>query len=508
MIDAIGIGKSIILSKQLIYVILYTEGEKMNNPIYETLDKYRESGEYPWHMPGHKRKFNDAFKDPMGIDITEIKDMDEYHHPEGIIKESQDKASSIYGSLASYYLVNGSTSGILSSISALARPGSKIIVARNCHKSVYNAIRLLNLQVKYVYPDYLDEFGICGGISADAVTRILDSLWGREVKAIVIVSPTYEGIVSDVEAISEVAHRYGVPLIVDSAHGAHFEYSDAFPTTATRSGADIVIESLHKTLPSFTQTGIMHVTGEFIEPQKLFEYVSLYQSTSPSYVFMAGMEYAIDYMNRERALAVAEYVNRLKLFREKLLGLKNIRLLAKEDIGDLGYDYDISKIVLSVKNTNMTGIALSAILQEKYGQVMEMAALNYVIAMTSVMDEDGDFDKLYEALKEIDDSIQAVVNNRCVNTDNSYKHIFTNQAMTIAEARDNETINIDMDMAMGRICGDFVYLYPPGIPLIAPGEIYTNEILEEIKQNLKFGANIKGVYDNRTVCVVAKEGLI
>ncbi|MCC8098209.1 MAG: aminotransferase class V-fold PLP-dependent enzyme, partial [Eubacterium sp.] len=247
---------------------------------------------YPFHMPGHKRNTelfkNDIFK----YDFTEIEGTDDLHHPTEILKQCMDYAADVYGTKKTYFLVNGSTCGLLAAVSAHTDIGDTVLIARNCHKSVYNAVFLRNLRPVYISPPVTGE-GISGGISPEEVEKALKA---ASAKAFVMVSPTYEGIVSDVKAISEVCRKYGCVLIVDEAHGAHFSFYGKFPKSTIESGADIVIQSLHKTLPSLTQTALLHICSERADRDKTEKYLSIYQSSSPSYILLSSIDSCIKYM--------------------------------------------------------------------------------------------------------------------------------------------------------------------------------------------------------------------
>lgn len=279
---------------------------KKEELLIQRLKKYQKSEMYPFHMPGHKRAngMDVHFPDPFSVDITEIDGFDNLHHPEGILKDSMEWAASLYGSDHTWYLVNGSTCGLLSAISAAVSHGGKILVSRNCHKAVYHGIYLNHLETVYVYPQQVPGLGIQGGILPEDVEKALKS--EPDIQAVLIVSPTYDGIVSDVEAIAKIVHKAGLPLIVDEAHGAHFAYGDAFPKSALELGADAVIQSVHKTLPSLTQTALLHVKnnrsdgGCYIDVKKIERYLQIYQSSSPSYVLMASIENSIFLMDQCR----------------------------------------------------------------------------------------------------------------------------------------------------------------------------------------------------------------
>lgn len=373
----------------------------------EALYEYSEKDYYPFHMPGHKREFcPETLKNPYKVDITEIDGFDNLHHAEGILLEAQRRAASLYGASESWYLVNGSTAGILSAVSACTSRGGEILMARNCHKAAYHAAYLRGLKTHYLFPQADRIVGLNGGISPEDVTDMLEMHSG--IQAVLITSPTYDGVVSDVKKIAEVAHAYHVPLIVDEAHGAHFPFSEAFPVSATACGADVVIHSLHKTLPSLTQTALLHRNSERVSADKLRRFLGIYQSSSPSYLFMAGMDACLRLMQGEGRELFDEYTIRLGCCRERLAGLKNLHLLEKGEITGLGFVYDLdeSKMVVSTANTSIDGAKLHEILLERYHLQMEMAASQYVIALTSVMDTEEGFARLEKALLEIDKELE------------------------------------------------------------------------------------------------------
>ena len=236
--------------------------------LYDKLKAYSESDFYAFHMPGHKRnKTLLGIELPYDLDITEIDGFDDLHHADGILKEEQERAARVFGAEESHFLVNGSTVGILSAIAGVTNKGDQILVARNCHKSVYHAIYMNELNPVYLYPRFDSELQLNIEISAEDVRRALNRY--PQIRAVMMVSPTYDGIVSDVAEIAKAAHEKGLPLIVDEAHGAHFGFDPYFPKSANIYGADLVINSLHKTLPALTQTALLHVNGEMVKRRKV-----------------------------------------------------------------------------------------------------------------------------------------------------------------------------------------------------------------------------------------------
>ena len=397
---------------------------KKEELLIQRLKKYQKSEMYPFHMPGHKRAngMDVHFPDPFSVDITEIDGFDNLHHPEGILKDSMEWAASLYGSDHTWYLVNGSTCGLLSAISAAVSHGGKILVSRNCHKAVYHGIYLNHLETVYVYPQQVPGLGIQGGILPEDVEKALKS--EPDIQVVLIVSPTYDGIVSDVEAIAKIVHKAGLPLIVDEAHGAHFAYGDAFPKSALELGADAVIQSVHKTLPSLTQTALLHVKnnrpdgGCYIDVKKIERYLQIYQSSSPSYVLMASIENSIFLMDQCRKEGkIAEFEAALLKMRKKLQKMKCLRLVEQDLAGTAGiFDVDISKIVISVRNTGLNGEQLSEILRKKYHLEMEMCGADYVTAIAAIGDSEKGLKRLKKALIEIDQELEK--NGKACNDEN------------------------------------------------------------------------------------------
>ena len=451
--------------------------------IYNKLKQLRYREDYPFHMPGHKRnlKIDPLLDEIAKIDITEITGFDDLHHPEEMIRELMDDLKQIYGTKESYLLVNSSTAGNLAAIAALCKIGDKVLVARNCHKSVYHAIELLGLDPVYIYP-VIDEDGICEGITKEQVEEIIKE--ETMIKAMVLVSPTYEGRISDIDGISAVLHKHNIPLIVDEAHGAHFIYHDAFPKSAVSTGADIVIQSLHKTLPAMTQTGLLHLCTDCVSKEFMQKKLSIFQSSSPSYVLMSSIEQCIHICNENRGY-FQQYCDRLWILRKKLEKLQHIRLVRTDDIG---------KLVFSVKNTTMSGEELFTVLRDKYHLELEMSELYYVIAMTSICDTQEGYDRLYEALAEIDQTIGIDKSKNEFETMNFHKN---HKAMKPEEATRRERCQIDYRQAEGRIAAEFVFLYPPGIPLVAPGEIIDEYAIHKISQYEQNDMKVIGLDDHK-----------
>lgn len=464
------------------------------NMLYDKLIHYKTGDYYPFHMPGHKRNSRMQMENPYAIDITEIEGFDNLHHPQGILKEEMERASVLYGSDKSYFLVNGSTCGILSAISGVTEYGDSVIVARNCHKSVYHAIELRGLKAAYVYPDVIPEFGIQGGVRVEEVEAVIRE--HPQAKAVMITSPTYEGIVSDVGGIAQAAHKAGMILIVDEAHGAHFSRHSAFPKSALDNGADIVIQSLHKTLPALTQTAILHIKSKLVDEKRIEKYLQTYQTSSPSYVLMASIDKCMRWLEERSPQEFSEYVELLKMLWRGIGKFSHLHFFDKHLIGYYGiFDIDPSKLVISVHDTGYTGKKLYDELLGKFHLQMEMAAEDYVIAMTSVMDTYQGVERLLAALEQIDRHIRLYVKDDATEMpklDDFEKAIVYS---SISETSRMEQEKVIFIQSAGRISGEYVYVYPPGIPILAPGEMITKDIIRRCECYQRLGLPVMGAED-------------
>lgn len=472
--------------------------------LYNKLKEYSVSGIYPFHMPGHKRNTASMPEwNPWEIDMTEVEGTDNLHHAEGILKEAMERAAGLSGADQTYFLVNGSTGGILSAVASVVKPGDTVLVARNCHKSVYHAVFLNQLRAVYIYPEWIEEYHMAGGICPDKVEKILAE--HPQIRAVILTSPTYEGIVSDIGRITEAAHRRGIPVIVDEAHGAHFNQA-GFPVSAVKRGADIVIQSYHKTLPALTQTGVLHLCGSLVNRQRLEEFLSIYQTSSPSYVLMASIDYAVSFLENGQE-AMKAYEKRLLSVRERLAQLTCISVPGRELVGKYAvYDVDNSKIILAAGGKHgdriLNGKRLYEILRLDYGLQCEMAMEGYALAMTSVMDTEEGYERLIRALSEISDlygrlddagrtgtpAAQSVRSDGGIYQENRKEAV-----LTIAEAGCAAKESVPFWQAAGRISGEYLYLYPPGTPLLVPGERITAELLHRADNLKRIGFELQGL---------------
>lgn len=476
----------------------------MNN-IFDKLKNYSDSDYYAFHMPGHKRNLDlmDGTS-PYRIDITEIDGFDDLHHAEGILRDAQERAARVYHADETHFLVNGSTVGILSAILGTTEKGDSILVARNCHKSVYHAIYLNELDPVYLYPKFDTEQGLSTEIDAADVQKALEE--HPKIRAVMIVSPTYDGVVSDIEKIAEIVHAKGCPLIVDEAHGAHFGFDPYFPKSANIYGADLVINSLHKTLPALTQTALLHVNGDMVKRRKVKQYLDMLQTSSPSYILMASIDACIGMLEETLEMhsdarsdykyknIFSEYANRIEALRKDLKRLKYLKIIQTDNTDR----YDRSKFVISVKHAPMSSHELYEILLHRYHLQMEMLAGTYVLAMTTVGDTQEGLDRLRDALLEIDKEIDTKQGRpAAIETDLplSGRQPALEKVWTIAETvnRTDKIQKRSFEDSIGCISVEYAYLYPPGSPLIVPGERITKEAVEILHWYQEHDFSIEGL---------------
>lgn len=489
--------------------------------LYDKLSNYHNLDIYPMHMPGHKR--NVALmteKEPMAedehesenepcasglaaaclMDITEIDGFDNLSAPEDILKESMERAARLYQSEETHYLVNGSTVGLLAGIMGCTNKGDKVLVARNCHKAVYNAIYLNELKPVYLYPNLNSDFGFYEDINPESIKKALEK--EKEISLVVITSPTYEGVLSDIEAIADIVHAHGGMLLVDEAHGAHLGFHPYFPASAITLGADIVIQSLHKTMPALTQTALLHMKGNRVPKGRVSEYLNMLQSSSPSYVLMAGMDRCISMMEGKSQDLFEAFIKKLEFLKDKLKGLKHLTIYNGPENRQVRKDP--SKIVIGTVGTNITAKELYQRLLIEFRIQLEMSTKDYGIAMTSIGDTLEGFERLLQALLKIDSEI--TVSHGVETEEKLYEITPTIQIPSIYEAKTHKMERIPLRETEGRISGDYIYQYPPGIPVLAPGEVVTAKIIQVLTNYDSLGYLIVGLKNdaNRTIQVIAE----
>ncbi len=471
----------------------------MYMPIVEGLIRYIEEKNIRFHMPGHKGKHinEDWIKHIPEIDVTEVNGTDNLHNPQEMILESQKLSARTFGAKKTFYSVNGTTGGLYTAIVSCTMPRDKVLVQRDCHRSVYNALIFNQLTPVYIYPKYDKKNNINVGLSPRDINDALKK--HKDIKAVIITYPSYYGVCSDIKSIAKIVHKYNKILIVDEAHGSHFAFSKRLPITALKAGADITVQSIHKTLPSFTQSSMIHIGSDRVDLDRFKKVYSMYQTTSPSYILMASLDYARAYMEslgREKLNKLIDIINRyVPLFKE----LQGVKIFSKENLDkDSGLDFDITKILISLYNLNITGTELENILRKKYRIQLEMSDIYYGLAMASVFSEENEINELFLAIKDISKENKHILRKQV--------HIDIHETkpekyLELYESFNKQTESNSLYKSLGRISGDFIIPYPPGIPLLCPGEKITKQTIYIIKSLEENGVKIIG-YDKNSIKVL------
>ncbi len=522
----------------------------------QIIDEHINNDIYPFHMPGHKQNYRFFEKDILKYDLTEFGYLDNLNDPKEAILQLNLKLATLFSSYKSFVLVNGSTSGIISAISSICSNGDTIIASRNSHKSFFSAVHINGCNTVYTYPKVLPN-GIVTGVCPLHIDKLLTN--NPTAKCVFITSPTYEGIVSDVDTIASVVHKHNKILIVDEAHGAHLNLHKYFPNSANCNNADIVIQSLHKTLPTLTQTSIIHVNSNRVDLNSLKKYMYMLQTSSPSYLFLYALDTLVDNINNNYNF-FNSYISKLSNFRKKfnqLVGVhEKITLLDFNDNkNNLNiHSYDKSKLTF-ILNCNLHGKDIELILRNEFNLQIEFSSINYFLAMTSVCDTQEGFDLLINALVIINerihykkftpipsiseslDSLDSSILNQKKTENNSdvfsskhspalihldeSKNISTNvnnfrgipSLIHLDESKNISTnvnifhgiptlIHLDDTLNKNYICSDFITPYPPGIPIIVPNEIITNDLISLIKTYLNYNIEVQGIHDFHISCIL------
>lgn len=448
----------------------------------EKLKEYAASDALPMHMPGHKRNAA-AFPWLVGLgcssDITEIEGFDDLNDPRGLFAELEARAARLYGADESVCLVNGSTGGILAAVFAVLEGGGELLMARASHKSLYNAAEITGANVRYIAPRVDPETGIVGSVTAEDVRLALEKYPGVRLAA--ITSPTYEGVISDVAAIADVCREHGVILLVDEAHGAHLGFGGFHPNAASL-GADIVVASLHKTLPSLTQTAIMLLRRGLVDVTAVRRASSMFGTSSPSYILSSSIDGCIRFLESNGNDAAMRWREALAAFRRETEELTSLRILRESGAF---YALDESKIVILTSGTDLSGVELAEIMRKRFNIEPEMTASDRVIAMTGMGDTEESLGRLASAICEIDKMCRRT--ERGGDTASELVCKLPERVMTVREAVFSEGEFVPGADAEGRVCGEYIWAYPPGIPMAVPGEIIDGDVLRSISS----GVNIR-----------------
>ncbi|MBQ7317816.1 MAG: aminotransferase class I/II-fold pyridoxal phosphate-dependent enzyme [Phascolarctobacterium sp.] len=478
----------------------------MKMPLIEAMLKYKQENIYPFHTPGHKggRGMEEGLRSELGesvvMDVSLMSELDDIHEPETYIKEAQALAAQAYGSDACFWAVNGTSQAIHAMLMTALKPREKVLLPRNAHRSVAGGLILGGIEAVFMQPDYCEEFGINFQVQPQAVQAALEG--DASIKAVLLTSPNYYGVAADVESIAKICHERKVVLLVDEAHGPHLGFSDLLPKSALQCGADACAQSTHKILGAMTQCSMLHVQGQRLSVERAADVMSLLTTTSPNYLLMASLDAAraqVQERGKEMAEAAVMAAQRLRAVCSKYAGLK---LLSEADCG--GLKLDVTKVTVNFAEWGYTGIEAGELLRQA-GIAVELVDAQNVLFLVTYADVTGDYE---EALAKIDNVLKNMEackgHKACAPKAQSVP--VTKVALPLREVFYGDKEAIALEESAGKICGEQVSFYPPGIPVLLPGEVITEEIITYCKMMKGLGLPVSGPADGslRTIRVVKR----
>jgi arginine/lysine/ornithine decarboxylase len=461
--------------------------DQLKTPLYDQLILHTAKKPISLHVPGHKygTVFGEQrytyFQEFLKLDVTELTDLDDLHSPEGVILEAENLLSQLYGVTKSFFLVNGTTVGNLAMMMAVLKENDVVLVQRNCHKSVLNGVELTQAKAVFLDPVFHQEWGVAGSVSIETIQDALNRY--SNVKALILTYPNYYGMANELEKIIALAHARCIPVLVDEAHGAHFISGGSFPKSAVQLGADIVVQSAHKTLPAMTMGSFLHFNSKLIRIESIEKYLRILQSSSPSYPIMASLDLARSYLATYKDGDHIYLIDQIQHFKEKLMELGNVKVLGYDGEGDL------LKITLQTK-TILSGFQMQAAF-EKQGIFTELADPYNVLLVLPLLKKDRHF-PFNQIIEGIDRSLKGVQHKKPMIKIGDYKPTISTLAMSQEEVKQSKTIKVSLTDALGEIAAETIIPYPPGIPLLFPGERITLPIIEQIKYLVELGAKFQG----------------
>ena len=491
--------------------------DQTRTPYFDVLLDYVDSGVIPFHTPGHMQGhgMDRALRDFLGdnvlaIDLTQIRGLDDLLQPEEAIDEAQRLAADAYGADHSFFLINGSTSGNQIMMMTALNPGEKIALPRNAHKSAMGGLIMSGVEPIWMRPEVDVGLHMDHTVTPETVRATLAA--HPDVRAVYVVSPTYYGAAADLQGIAAVAHEHGLPLLVDEAWGPHFRFHPALPLDAIAAGADMCINSTHKMLGSLSQTAMLHQKGDRIRVDRLKSVVKLFLSTSPNLVLVASLDVARKQMATEGRALLSRTIELANDTRRRLNEIPGVFCFGQEQVGKPGvFDLDPTKITITVKELGYTGYEAEEILRRRYNVQCELADLFNCLALFTIGTTQEAADRLVYGVKELSREDRPIdvfspsgVLERRLKTGTYNLPSIPPIRMSPRAAFLADTEFMRFKDSVGRICAEVITPYPPGIPVISPGEEITREIVAYLELEKKAGVRMQGPYDSelRTIRVV------
>jgi arginine decarboxylase len=468
-------------------------------PILDALQAWVDKSHAPFYTPGHKRGvgMNRLVKDRwgagvLGFDLPELPGLDNLQAPAGVIQSAQALAADAFGARQTWFLVNGSTAGVIAAILATCGEGEKIILPRNIHSSAIVGIIHAGAVPIFIAPAYDSRSDLAHSVTLAAVKFALEQ--HPDAKAVMLVYPTYYGVCGDLAAIGEIVHSYQIPLLVDEAHGAHFGFHPDLPPAALAVGADLVVQSTHKLLGALTQSAMLHLNSDRINPDRITQALRLIQSTSPSYLLLASLDAARHQMALHGRELMTQTIELADIARSKISQIDRLSVV-ELDTPTPGFTYlDRTRLTVTVTGLNLTGFAADEIMTNRFGVVAELPSLRHLTFIISLGNTREDIDRLVWAFSELATNHAEDKYLELPSIDPPTE-ILTQMAITPRQADRARHTNVSIDDAVGKISAESICPYPPGIPVLIPGEIITKEALEYLRSILALGGEIVGCSD-------------
>lgn len=474
--------------------------DQSKTPLYDAIRAYGDADVAPLHIPAHKmgagihpKWRKELGDDVFRMDLTEVIGLDDLHQPNGVIQEAQDLAADAYGADESFFLVNGTSGGIVASICTAAAPGEKIIIPRNAHKSVVYGLIVSGAVPVYLSPEIQTEKGLVGGFLPGRLEETYRD--HPDAKAVYSVSPTYHGICSDTKSLIEITHRHGGLFIADEAHGNHVCFSPKLPDSALELGADLACQSTHKMSGSLGQSSILHLKGDRVDRTRLRANLQLTQTTSPSYLLMASLDVARSYMATDGLKLLGELMDRIDGAKEKIKKIPGIEVLGTELIGSHGIaDYEPTRLVISARQLGIEGYELFRLLRRNYGIELEFGDYFYAVGVLGPGTQPNHLDRLVHALEDL--ARQHVGGRPPLVWEEELPEV-PPMVATPREAYFAKTRTIPWEEARGQVSGQLIVPYPPGIPAVCPGELITPSVFDYLEYQRQKGRHLHGADADR-----------
>jgi len=488
--------------------------DQARTPLYDAIVDYANKNKISFHTPGHKHGQGIAkpFRQYVGekvfrLDLSVMTEVDSLHEPSSCIKEAQILSAKAFGSDYCFFLVNGTTGGNQAMILSVCDPGDKILVPRNAHKSVISGIILSGAQPVYLMPKVDEDLDLILNLTPEQVEEGLKQ--HPDAKAVLVTSPNYFGLTADLDAIADVVHKHDKVFMVDEAHGPHLHFHPSFPKSALDSGADICVQSVHKHLPALSQGSMLHVKGVRVDILRLKTNLQMLQTTSPSYVILASLDMARRQMAMDGERLLEANIRLAEDARRRINEISGLSCLARETVQQRfpGLDLDVTKLVICTKGINYAGYDLAKILNSEYSIQVELADFRNILLFTSIGTTPKDLKRLVGALQKIVKDYRDLFLNQKKRRPVLFPSFVPRQACNPREALYRSTRKIPFKRSVGKICAEIVCPYPPGIPVLCPGEVVTQEIYDYLLRVLDSGCRVNGQSDGKLQTIKVLEDI-